>query len=74
MHCFPLLAVPGLCDQLGTKLEDQTEDAVDDVHDRSCLLCQQTPVQVREEGAEFEKDDKVGLNSTEECDTGSLSA
>lgn len=39
VHCFPLLAVPWLRDQLGPKLEDETEDAVDDVHDRSCFLC-----------------------------------
>lgn len=39
VHCLPLLAVPGLRDQLGPKLEDETEDAVDDVHDRSRFLC-----------------------------------
>lgn len=48
VHCLPLLAVPGLCNELGPKLEDQTEDAVDDVHDRSCFLCQQTPREKRE--------------------------
>lgn len=50
MHCLPLLAVPGLCDQLGPELEDETKDAVDDVHDRSCLLCQQTPAKVKQGG------------------------
>lgn len=43
VHCLPLLAVPGLRDELGPKLEDQAEDAVNDVHDRSCLLSQQAP-------------------------------
>ena len=47
VHCLPLLALPGLCDQLGPKLEDQAEDAVDDVHDRSSFLCQQTPGEAR---------------------------
>lgn len=50
VHCLPLLAVPGLCDQLGPKLEDQAEDAVDDVHDRSRFLCQQTPGESRARG------------------------
>lgn len=36
---FSLLAGPGLRDELGPKLEDETKDAVDDVHDRSCFLC-----------------------------------
>lgn len=48
VHCLPLLAVPRLCDQLGPKLEDQAEDAVDDVHDRSRFLGQQTPGETRE--------------------------
>lgn len=48
VHCLPLLAVPRLCDQLGPKFEDQAEDAVDDVHDGSRFLCQQTPTEVRE--------------------------
>lgn len=48
VHCLPLVAAPGLCDQLGPKLEDQAEDAVDDVHDRSRLLRQQTPGEARE--------------------------
>lgn len=43
VHCLPLLAVPRLCDQLGPELEDEAEDAVDDVHDRGCFLRQQTP-------------------------------
>lgn len=50
VHCLPLLAVPGLCNQLGSKLEDQAEDAVDDVHDRSRFLRQQTPGGRRERG------------------------
>lgn len=40
VHCLPLLAVPGLCDELSAKLQDQAEDAVDDVHDRGRFLRQ----------------------------------
>lgn len=43
VHCLPLLTVPGLRDELSPKFEDQAENAVDDVHDRSCFLRQQTP-------------------------------
>ncbi|KAG7230946.1 hypothetical protein INR49_024975 [Caranx melampygus] len=43
-----------LCDQLRPKLEDQAEDAVDDVHDRSRFLCQQTPGEAGERGDEVE--------------------
>ncbi len=43
MHRLPLLELPGLCDQLPAELQDQTEDAVDDVHDRGGFLRQQTP-------------------------------
>lgn len=48
VYCLPLLALPWLCNQLGPKLQDQAEDAVDDVHDRSCFLGQQTSGDVRE--------------------------
>lgn len=51
VHSLPLLVVPGLCDQLGPKLEDQAEDAVNDVHDRSCFLCQKSPGKDRKEKA-----------------------
>lgn len=47
MHCFPLLAVPGLRDQLRPKLEDEAEDAVDDVHDWSRFLGEETPAEVK---------------------------
>lgn len=50
VHGLPLLAVPGLCNQLRPKLEDQAEDAVDDVHNWSRFLCQQTPGEMRERG------------------------
>lgn len=43
VHCLPLLAGPRLRDQLGAELEDQAEDAVDDVHDRGRFLCQEAP-------------------------------
>lgn len=39
MYCFRLLVAPGLCDQLGSELKDQAENAVDDVHDGGSLLC-----------------------------------
>lgn len=31
---------PGLRDELASELEHQAEDAMDDVHDWCCLLCQ----------------------------------
>lgn len=43
MHWLPLLELPGLCDQLPAELQDQAEDAVDDVHDGGGFLRQQTP-------------------------------
>lgn len=59
VHRLPLLAVPGLCNQLGSKLKDQAEDAVDDVHDRSRFLRQQTPGGgERGASAKFNKRDK----------------
>lgn len=44
VHCLTLLTLPGLSDQLATELQDQTEDAVDDVHHGSRFLRQQSPV------------------------------
>ena len=43
VHRLPLVAGPGLCDQLGAELQDQAEDAVDDVHNRGRFLRQQAP-------------------------------
>lgn len=77
VHCLPLLAVPGLCNQLGPKLEYQAEDAVNDVHDRSRFLCQQTPAEARVQSLRnmtrnFDLSDRMKLY-TGECDTDNLS-
>lgn len=47
-----VLIVPGLSDQLSSELQDQTENAVDEVHDRGCFVCQQTPKEARNEEEE----------------------
>lgn len=49
VHCLPLLAVPRLRNQLGPELEDEAEDAVDDVHDWRGFLRQQAPAEGREQ-------------------------
>lgn len=43
VHRLTLLTLPRLSDQLAAELQDQTEDAVDDVHHRSGFLRQQSP-------------------------------
>lgn len=45
VHRFTLLSLPGLSDQLATELQNETEDAVDDVHHGSSFLSQQSPAQ-----------------------------
>lgn len=42
-HLFRRIKAPGLGDQLAAKLQNEAEDAVDNVHHGGCLLCQQTP-------------------------------
>lgn len=42
-HLFPCIEAPRLRDELAAELQNKAEDAVDNVHHRGCLLCQQTP-------------------------------
>lgn len=42
-HLLPCIKAPGLGDQLAAELQNEAEDAMDNVHHRGCLLCQQTP-------------------------------
>lgn len=60
VHCLPLLAVPGLGDELGTELQDEAEDAVDDVHDGSGLLREQPPME-RQGGNTYKTEYKGGI-------------
>lgn len=49
VHCLPLLVAPWLCYQLGPELEDEAEDAVNDVHYRRRFLRQQAPAEDAEQ-------------------------